>query len=128
MEKVTFKNLIYHTKCTFDELRKLYSMDGPSTNKRQLQSNRIRIQFLKKKLRDQMGRLNQLVHGTIIKATYQLKFQTPEGGFEVKKFEQTFVNLNQQEVWDILHLMADWYRAYIVILELRESQTHIREL
>jgi hypothetical protein len=70
-----------------------------------------------------MDRLTNKLKGTILTVTYQVA--TP---INTKTFEQTFTNLTQQEIVDIMQVRAIMEGVEINILEIKEIPTQIREV
>ena len=70
-----------------------------------------------------MDRLTNKLKGTILTVTYQVA--TP---VNTKTFEQTFTNLTQQEIVDIMQIRAIMEGVEINILEIKEIPTQIREV
>ena len=70
-----------------------------------------------------MDRLTNKLKGTILTVTYQVA--TP---VNTKTFEQTFTNLTQQEIVDIMQVRAIMEGVEINILEIKEIPTQIREV
>lgn len=70
-----------------------------------------------------MDRLTNKLKGTILTVTYQVA--TP---INTKTFEQTFTNLTQQEIVDIMQIRAIMEGVEINILEIKEIPTQIREV
>lgn len=91
--------------------------------KGEYQSHRLKSNYLKRKLKGLMDRLTNKLKGTILTVTYQVA--TP---INTKTFEQTFTNLTQQEIVDIMQVRAIMEGVEINILEIKEIPTQIREV
>ena len=91
--------------------------------KGEYQSHRLKSNYLKRKLKGLMDRLTNKLKGTILTVTYQVA--TP---VNTKTFEQTFTNLTQQEIVDIMQIRAIMEGVEINILEIKEIPTQIREV
>ena len=85
----------------------------------------IKVQYLKRRLKDFKGRLDKKLKGTI--STVKFKYVNYSDGREMVA-EQTFVNLTEQEIKDALELGAILENASIEILEIKEIPTSIRIL
>ena len=87
------------------------------------QRHKFRLDYLKRKLKGLMDRLTNKLKGTILTVTYQVA--TP---INTKTFEQTFTDLSQKEVEDILQLEAVLKQCSLEILEIKEIPTQIRKV
>ena len=83
------------------------------------QRHKLRMGYLKRKLKGLMDKLNQKLNGIILTVLYKVGDKT---------YEQTFTNITQQEVVDILQIRAILENANIEILEIKEIPTQIREV
>ena len=91
--------------------------------KGEYQSHRLKSNYLKRKLISLKGALNKKLHGTYIVAQFNFI-----RGEQKETFEQTFTNLTQQEIVDIMQVRAIMEGVEINILEIKEIPTQIREV
>lgn len=91
--------------------------------KGEYQSHRLKSNYLKRKLISLKGALNKKLHGTYI--VVQFNFIRGE---QKETFEQTFTDLSQKEVEDILQLEAVLKQCSLEILEIKEIPTKIRKV
>ena len=91
--------------------------------KGEYQSHRLKSNYLKRKLISLKGALNKKLHGTYIVAQFNFI-----RGEQKETFEQTFTNLTQQEIVDIMQVRAIMEGVEIEILEIKEIPTSIRIL
>ena len=87
--------------------------------KGEYQSHRLKSNYLKRKLISLKGALNKKLHGTYIVAQFN---------FIRGEHEQTFTDLSQKEVEDILQLEAVLKQCSLEILEIKEIPTQIRKV
>ena len=88
--------------------------------KGEYQSHRLKSNYLKRKLISLKGALNKKLHGTYIVAQFNF--------IRKETFEQTFTDLSQKEVEDILQLEAVLKQCSLEILEIKEIPTQIRKV
>lgn len=91
--------------------------------KGEYQSHRLKSNYLKRKLIALKDNLNKKLHGTYIIAQFNLI-----RGEQKETFEQTFTDLSQKEVEDILQLEAALKQCSLEILEIKEIPTQIRKV
>nr|UVX71919.1 MAG: hypothetical protein [Bacteriophage sp.] len=91
--------------------------------KGEYQSHRLKSNYLKRKLMALKDNLNKKLHGTYIIAQFVLI-----RGEQKETFEQTFTDLSQKEVEDILQLEAALKQCSLEILEIKEIPTQIRKV
>lgn len=96
----------------------------PTHKKGKYQTHIIHLQYLKRRLRDFMGRLNKKVNGTV--TTVKFKIVNSQGDSTL--YEQTFTNLTQQDISDILKIRSVLEGVEIEILEIKEIPTYVRIL
>ena len=88
-----------------------------------LSKGRLKSNYLKRKLISLKGALNKKLHGTYIVAQFNFI-----RGEQKETFEQTFTDLSQKEVEDILQLEAVLKQCSLEILEIKEIPTQIRKV
>lgn len=91
--------------------------------KGEYQSHRLKSNYLKRKLMALKDNLNKKLHGSYIIAQFNLI-----RGEQKETFEQTFTDLSQKEVEDILQLEAALKQCSLEILEIKEIPTQIRKV
>lgn len=91
--------------------------------KGEYQSHRLKSNYLKRKLISLKGDLNKKLHGTYIVAQFNFI-----RGEQKETFEQTFTDLSQKEVEDILQLEAVLKQCSLEIIEIKEIPTQIRKV
>lgn len=91
--------------------------------KGEYQSHRLKSNYLKRKLMSLKGALNKKLNGTYIVAQFNFI-----RGEQKETFEQTFTDLSQKEVEDILQLEAVLKQCSLEILEIKEIPTQIRKV
>lgn len=91
--------------------------------KGEYQSHRLKSNYLKRKLIALKDNLNKKLHGTYIIAQFNLI-----RGEQKETFEQTFTDLSQKEVEDILQIEAALKQCNLEILEIKEIPTQIRKV
>nr|UVX86897.1 MAG: hypothetical protein [Bacteriophage sp.] len=91
--------------------------------KGEYQSHRLKSNYLKRKLMALKDNLNKKLHGSYIIAQFNLI-----RGEQKETFEQTFTDLSQKEVEDILQLEAALKQCSLEILEIKEIPTQIRKI
>lgn len=92
-------------------------------SKGEYQNFKLRSKYLKRKLLSLREALNKKLNGTYIIARF--KFLRGE---QQETFEQTFTDLTQIEVKDVLHLEATLHQCKLEILEIKEIPTLIRKV
>lgn len=126
MEEVNIRTLLSSIKVVRNDIQFTHYQMSIALNKGKKgdwQRHKLRLDYLKRKLKGLMDRLTNKLKGTILTVTYQVS--TP---VNTKTFEQTFTNLTQQEVVDIMQVRAIMERVEINILEIKEIPTQIREV
>lgn len=126
MEEVNIRTLLSSIKLVRNDIQFTHYQMRIALNKGKKgdwQRHKLRLYFLKRKLKGLMDRLTNKLKGTILTVTYQVA--TP---VNTKTFEQTFTNLTQQEIVDIIQIRAIMERVEINILEIKEIPTQIREV
>lgn len=91
--------------------------------KGEYQSHRLKSNYLKRKLIALKDNLNKKLHGTYIIAQFNLI-----RGEQKETFEQTFTDLSQKEVEDLLQIEAALKQCSLEILEIKEIPTQIRKV
>ena len=91
--------------------------------KGEYQSHRLKSNYLKRKLIALKDNLNKKLHGIYIIAQFNLI-----RGEQKETFEQTFTDLSQKEVEDILQIEAALKQCSLEILEIKEIPTQIRKV
>lgn len=122
MEEVNIKTLLSSLKMTVNDIQFTHyqmSVALSKGKKGDWQSHKLRMGYLKRKLKGLMDKLNRKLNGIIITVTYKVGDKT---------YEQTFTNITQQEVVDILQIRAILENANVEILEIKEIPTQIREV
>lgn len=122
MEEVNIRTLLSSLKMTVNDVQFTHyqmSVALSKGKKGDWQRHKLRIGYLKRKLKGLMDKLNRKLNGIIITVTYKIGDKT---------YEQTFTNITQQEVVDILQIRAILENANIEILEIKEIPTQIREV
>lgn len=122
MEEVNIRTLLSSLKMTVNDVQFTHyqmSVALSKGKKGDWQRHKLRMGYLKRKLKGLMDKLNRKLNGIIITVTYKIGDKT---------YEQTFTNLTQQEVVDILQIRAILENANIEILEIKEIPTQIREV
>lgn len=122
MEEVNIRTLLSSIKITRNDIQfTQYQMRVALSKgkKGDWQRHKLRMGYLKRKLKGLMDKLNQKLNGIILTVLYKVGDKT---------YEQTFTNITQQEVVDILQIRAILENANIEILEIKEIPTQIREV
>lgn len=126
MEEVNIRTLLSSIKVVRNDIQFTHYQMSIALNKGKKgdwQRYNLRLDYLKRKLKGLMDRLTNKLKGTILTVTYQVA--TP---VNTKTFEQTFTNLTQQEIVDIMQIRAIMEGVEINILEIKEIPTQIREV
>ena len=126
MEEVNIRTLLSSIKVVRNDIQFTHYQMSIALNKGKKgdrQRHKLRLDYLKRKLKGLMDRLTNKLKGTILTVTYQVA--TP---INTKTFEQTFTNLTQQEIVDIMQVRAIMEGVEINILEIKEIPTQIREV
>ena len=126
MEEVNIRTLLSSIKVVRNDIQFTHYQMSIALNKGKngdWQRHKLRLDYLKRKLKGLMDRLTNKLKGTILTVTYQVA--TP---VNTKTFEQTFTNLTQQEIVDIMQIRAIMEGVEINILEIKEIPTQIREV
>lgn len=126
MEEVNIRTLLSSIKVVRNDIQFTHYQMNIALNsgkKGDWQRHKLRLDYLKRKLKGLMDRLTNKLKGTILTVTYQVA--TP---INTKTFIQTFTNLTQQEVIDIMQVRAIMEGVSINILEIKEIPTQIREV
>lgn len=122
MEEISIRTLLSSLKMTVNDIQFTYYQKRVAFEKGKkgdCQRHELRIGYLQRKLKGLMDKLNRKLNGIIITVTYRVRDKT---------YEQTFTNLTQQEVVDILQIRAIMENASVEILEIKEIPTQIREV
>jgi len=122
MEEVNIRTLLSSLKMTVNDIQFTHyqmSVALSKGKKGDWQKHKLRMGYLKRKLKGLMDKLNRKLNGVIITATYKVGDKT---------YKQTFTNITQQEVVDILQIRAILENANVEILEIKEIPTQIREV
>lgn len=122
MEEISIRTLLSSLKMTVNDIQFTHYQKRVAFKKGKkgdCQRHKLRIGYLQRKLKGLMDKLNRKLNGIIITVTYQVGDKT---------YEQTFTNLTQQEVVDILQIRAIMENASVEILEIKEIPTQIREV
>lgn len=122
MEEISIRTLLSSLKRTVNDIQFTHYQKRVAFEKGKKgdwQKYKLRISYLQRKLKGLMDKLNRKLNGIIITVTYQVGDKT---------YEQTFTNLTQQEVVDILQIRAIMENASVEILEIKEIPTQIREV
>lgn len=122
MEEISIRTLLSSLKMTVNDIQFTHYQKRVALEKGKkgdCQRHKLRIGYLQRKLKGLMDKLNRKLNGIIITVTYQVGDKT---------YEQTFTNLTQQEVVDILQIRAIMENASVEILEIKEIPTQIREV
>lgn len=122
MEEISIRTLLSSLKMTVNDIQFTHYQKRVAFEKGKkgdCQIHKLRIGYLQRKLKGLMDKLNRKLNGIIITVTYQVGDKT---------YEQTFTNLTQQEVVDILQIRAIMENASVEILEIKEIPTQIREV
>ena len=122
MEEISIRTLLSSLKRTVNDIQFTHYQKRVAFEKGKKgdwQKYKLRISYLQRKLKGLMDKLNRKLNGVIITVTYQVGDKT---------YEQTFTNLTQQEVVDILQIRAIMENASVEILEIKEIPTQIREV
>lgn len=122
MEEISIRTLLSSLKMTVNDIQFTHYQKRVAFEKGKkgdCQRHELRIGYLQRKLKGLMDKLNRKLNGIIITVTYQVGDKT---------YEQTFTNLTQQEVVDILQIRAIMENASVEILEIKEIPTQIREV
>ena len=122
MEEISIRTLLSSLKMTVNDIQFTHYQKRVAFEKGKKgdwQKYKLRIGYLQRKLKGLMDKLNRKLNGIIITVTYQVGDKT---------YEQTFTNLTQQEVVDILQIRAIMENASVEILEIKEIPTQIREV
>lgn len=122
MEEATIRTLLSSLKMTVNDIQFTHYQKRVAFakgKKGDWQKHKLRLGYLKRKLKGLMDKLNRKLNGVIITATYKVGDKT---------YEQTFTNLTQQEVVDILQIRAIMEDANVEILEIKEIPTQIRKV
>ena len=122
MEEVSIRTLLSSLKMTVNDIQFTHyqmSVALSKGKKGDWQKHKLRMGYLKRKLKGLMDKLNRKLNGVIITATYKVGDKT---------YKQTFTNITQQEVVDILQIRAILENANVEILEIKEIPTQIREV
>lgn len=123
MEEISIRTLLSSLKMTVNDIQFTHYQKRVAFEKGKkgdCQRHKLRIDYLQRKLKGLMDKLNRKLNGIIITVTYQVG--------DDKTYEQTFTNLTQQEVVDILQIRAIMENASVEILEIKEIPTQIREV
>lgn len=126
MEEANIRTLLSNIKIVRNNIQFTHYQISIALNKGKKgdwQRHKLRLGYLKRKLNGLMDRLTNKLKGTILTVTYQVA--TP---VNTKTFEQTFTNLTQQEIVDIMQVRAIMEGVEINILEIKEIPTQIREV
>lgn len=126
MEEVNIRTLLSSIKVVRNDIQFTHYQMSIALNKGKKcdwQRHKLRLDYLKRKLKGLMDRLTNKLKGTILTVTYQVA--TP---INTKTFEQTFTNLTRQEIVDIMQVRAIMEGVEINILEIKEIPTQIREV
>lgn len=91
--------------------------------KGEYQSHRLKSGYLKRKLLSLKEDLSKKLHGAYIVARFTLI-----RGEQKETFEQTFTDLSDKEVRDILQIEATLKQCDLEILEIKEIPTQIRKV
>lgn len=122
MEEISIRTLLSSLKRTVNDIQFTHYQKRVAFEKGKKgdwQKYKLRISYLQRKLKGLMDKLNRKLNGIIITVTYQVGDKT---------YEQTFTNLTQQEVVDILQIRAIMENASVEILEIKEIPTQIRKV
>ena len=122
MEEISIRTLLSSLKMTVNDIQFTHYQKRVAFEKGKKgdwQKYKLRISYLQRKLKGLMDKLNRKLNGIIITVTYQVGDKT---------YEQTFTNLTQQEVVDVLQIRAIMENASVEILEIKEIPTQIREV
>lgn len=122
MEEVNIRTLLSSLKMTVNDIQFTHyqmSVALSKGKKGDWQKHKLRMGYLKRKLKGLMDKLNRKLNGVIITALYKVGDKT---------YKQTFTNITQQEVVDILQIRAILENANVEILEIKEIPTQIREV
>lgn len=122
MEEISIRTLLSSLKMTVNDIQFTHYQKRVAFEKGKKgdwQKYKLRISYLQRKLKGLMDKLNRKLNGIIITVTYQVGDKT---------YEQTFTNLTQQEVVDILQIRAIMENASVEILEIKEIPTQIRKV
>lgn len=122
MEEVNIRTLLSSLKMTVNDIQFTHyqmSVALSKGKKGDWQKHKLRMGYFKRKLKGLMDKLNRKLNGVIITATYKVGDKT---------YKQTFTNITQQEVVDILQIRAILENANVEILEIKEIPTQIREV
>lgn len=122
MEEISIRTLLSSLKMTVNDIQFTHYQKRvafENGKKGDCQRHKLRIGYLQRKLKGLMDKLNRKLNGIIITVTYQVGDKT---------YEQTFTNLTQQEVVDILQIRAIMENASVEILEIKEIPTQIRKV
>lgn len=122
MEEISIRTLLSSLKMTVNDIQFTHYQKRVAFEKGKKgdwQKYKLRISYLQRKLKGLMDKLNRKLNGIIITVTYRVGDKT---------YEQTFTNLTQQEVVDILQIRAIMENASVEILEIKEIPTQIREV
>lgn len=122
MEEINIRTLLSSLKMTVNDIQFTHyqmSVALSKGKKGDWQRHKLRMGYLKRKLKGLMDKLNRKLNGVIITATYKVGDKT---------YKQTFTNITQQEVVDILQIRAILENANVEILEIKEIPTQIREV
>lgn len=122
MEEINIRTLLSSIKVTRNDIQFTHyqmSVALSKGKKGDWQRHKLRMGYLQRKLKGLMDRLNRKLNGVIITALYKIGDKT---------YEQTFTNITQQEIVDILQIRAIMENASIEILEIKEIPTQIREV
>ncbi len=122
MEEVNIRTLLSSLKMTVNDIQFTHYQMNVALSKGKKgdwQRHNLRMGYLKRKLKGLMDKLNRKLNGVIITATYKVGDKT---------YNQTFTNITQQEVVDILQIRAILENANVEILEIKEIPTQIREV
>lgn len=122
MEEISIRTLLSSLKMTVNDIQFTHYQKRVAFEKGKkgdCQRHKLRIGYLQRKLKGLMDKLNRKLNGIIITVTYQVGDKT---------YEQTFTNLTQQEVVDILQIRSIMENASVEILEIKEIPTQIREV
>lgn len=122
MEEINIRTLLSSLKMTVNDIQFTHYQMSVSLSKGKKgdwQRHKLRMGYLKRKLKGLMDKLNRKLNGVIITATYKVGDKT---------YKQTFTNITQQEVVDILQIRAILENANVEILEIKEIPTQIREV
>ena len=122
MEEINIRTLLSSLKMTVNDIQFTHyqmSVALSKGKKGDWQRHKLRMGYLKRKLKGLMDKLNRKLNGVIVTATYKVGDKT---------YKQTFTNIIQQEVVDILQIRAILENANVEILEIKEIPTQIREV